>query len=251
MNDANIKFIIIGAQKCGTSALYHDLCKHPQISPAVRKEVHYFDSAHYPDHEWYRDKFPNNKMTGEASPVYLFLPFVPKRMRQFFDDDIRFIIMLRDPVKRAFSHYNMEKHDGMSFEDIIESNKTLEVENILSEMNQWEESNFNVSKITELLRWSYLARGRYFEQIKRWFDIFPRENFMILESDDYLLNTKDSLKKVQEHIGLSPDGYSGSIQHIGVYHKKISDKTKESLRDYYREENEKLYGLLGRRLWNW
>ena len=127
-------FIILGAQKSGTTALYYDLCKHSKILKSSRKEIHYFDKKHYPDHEWYKNKFPeiNGKITGESSPSYLFLPFVPYRIKETIPG-CKFIIILRNPVDRAYSQYNMDNKNEISFEKLIENVLSSDVDKLLEE----------------------------------------------------------------------------------------------------------------------
>ena len=111
-------FIIIGAQKSGTTSLYRFIVKHPAIAPATKKEVHYFSIWYKFGELWYRSHFPTNLsrynfykrtnqklLSGEASPVYLFYPVVPGRMKELLPD-VKLIVILRNPVDRAYSHYH-------------------------------------------------------------------------------------------------------------------------------------------------
>ncbi|MGH3138604.1 MAG: sulfotransferase, partial [Gaiellales bacterium] len=117
-------FLIIGAQRCGTTSLYRYLEKHPQvIGAAPSKGVHYFDVHHERSLRWYRAHFPTRRrrdragggaVTGEASPYYVFHPHGPDRVRAAVPN-VRLILMLRDPVIRAFSQYQQEYARG--FED--------------------------------------------------------------------------------------------------------------------------------------
>ena len=110
-------FVIIGAQRCGTSSLYSYLIEHPQIAPATRKELHYFDLNYAAGDEWYRSQFPQFPdtpfdgrltVTGEASPYYLFHPMAAERCASVVPD-AKLIVMVRDPVERAYSHYHHER----------------------------------------------------------------------------------------------------------------------------------------------
>ena len=111
-------FVIIGAMKSGTTSLYRFIVKHPAIVPAAKKEVHYFSIWYKFGELWYRSHFPTNLsrrrfykktnqklLSGEASPVYLFYPVVPGRMKELLPD-VKLIVILRNPVDRAYSHYH-------------------------------------------------------------------------------------------------------------------------------------------------
>ena len=141
-------FIIIGAQKCGTTSLYRNLIKHPHIASALRKEVYYFDLKFGKKNTvWYKAYFPtvfytycmekirgHKLLTGEATPNYIFNPHSPKRVAHLLPQ-IKLIVMLRNPVDRAYSHYNMMVKKGLeqlSFEDAIKS----ETERLSGEMNK-------------------------------------------------------------------------------------------------------------------
>jgi hypothetical protein len=109
--DALPAFIIVGTQKGGTSSLYSYLCTHPEVWPATKKEVHFFDNHFSETEEWYRSHFPSRlklkltgRITGEASPYYLFHPLAPRRMADVAPK-AKLIMLLRNPVKRAISHY--------------------------------------------------------------------------------------------------------------------------------------------------
>jgi hypothetical protein len=110
-------FIIIGSARSGTTSLYNYLVQHPGIAPALRKEVHFFDYNYQRGCSWYQGQFPTHPymhymqtihrqamITGEASPYYLFHPYVPQRVAQLLPE-IKLIALLRNPIERAFSHY--------------------------------------------------------------------------------------------------------------------------------------------------
>src|SRR5947209_1159841 len=127
-------FLIIGAQKAGTTSLYRYLAAHPDIVASTRKEVHFFDINFWRGEWWYRSLFPLRRrlqrrpplrnrpaITGEASPYYLFHPFAPERAAQLLPD-AKLIVLLRDPVERAWSHYRHEVANGretMTFPDAL------------------------------------------------------------------------------------------------------------------------------------
>lgn len=122
-------FLIIGAQKGGTTSLYTYLCQHPRVVGASRIEVHFFDLAYDKGWWWYRSHFPvhvfrrgERIVTGEASPYYIFHPLVPERVRKDLPN-VKLVAILRNPVDRAYSHYQHVRRNGrepLSFEEAIE-----------------------------------------------------------------------------------------------------------------------------------
>src|SRR5215216_7751234 len=128
-------FLVLGAQKAGTTALYAYLRRHPQIAGPSWKEVSFFDRHYARGESWYRGNFPSRPATwlarrragaepivGEASPGYLFHPHAPQRVATLLPN-VRLIALLRDPVDRALSHYHHELalgRESLSFEEAIE-----------------------------------------------------------------------------------------------------------------------------------
>ena len=101
-------FVIIGAQKAGTTSLYDLMTRHPSIAPAYDKELRYFSTYYDRGETWYRSNFPvvRGQLTGESTPSYVFYSAAPSRMKKLLPN-ARIIVILRNPVDRAYSHYNM------------------------------------------------------------------------------------------------------------------------------------------------
>ena len=129
-------FVIIGAQKSGTTSLYDFVVRHPDIAPAAKKEMHYFSRRYGLGELWYRSNFPTNlsrrnfykktnqrRLSGEASPTYIFYPAVPSRMKKILPD-VKLIVLLRNPVDRAYSQYHhtmRANKETLPFEKAIEA----------------------------------------------------------------------------------------------------------------------------------
>ncbi|GGA21388.1 sulfotransferase domain-containing protein [Okeania sp. KiyG1] len=198
-------FIIIGAQKCGTTSLYRYLTKHPQILPATKKEVHFFDLNFDKGMNWYYSHFPqkeipNQTITGEASPYYIFHPHAPQRISQSLPD-IKLILLLRNPVDRAVSHYYHNRQFGksrepLSFEQAIQQEPSRiepEIDKIMADENY---------KSLPHRYYSYLSRGIYIEQLLRWLKFFPRKNLLILKSEELWENPRQKMKQVWNFLGV-------------------------------------------------
>ncbi|WP_017715481.1 sulfotransferase domain-containing protein [Kamptonema formosum] len=234
-------FLIIGAQKCGTTSLYHYLIQHPQIRPAAQKELHFFDLFFSKGVEWYLEQFPRRTagagwLTGESSPYYIFHPLVPQRVWRLFPE-VKLIVLLREPVARAWSHYHHEVRLGyekLSFEDAIALEPERlkgETEKILADETYY---SFNHQHCT------YLSRGAYAEQLLSWMELFPKKQFLILKSEDFYANPAESVKQVFEFLGL-PDC---RLPEYGKYnageYPPISDATQRYLREYFQPHNQRL-----------
>ena len=114
-------FVILGAQRSGTTSLYDWLSDHPAVVPATRKEVHYFDLHYDRGLGWYRAHFPMGHgahLTGEATPYLLFHPLAPDRVARDLPPTTRFVVLLRHPVQRAVSHYWHERRMGTESETL-------------------------------------------------------------------------------------------------------------------------------------
>src|SRR4051812_38538709 len=126
-------YVIIGVQKGGTGTLYNTLVKHPAVAPALTKEVTFFDRHFAKGELWYRSHFPTflqrwkarkeqrHYLVGEASPGYIFVPFAAEHAKRSLPNG-KFIVLFRNPVDRAYSHYQHELRKGvekLSFEEAL------------------------------------------------------------------------------------------------------------------------------------
>ncbi len=245
-------FLIIGAQKCGTTSLYRYLIKHPNIIPAVKKGIHFFDNQFSNDIQWYLEQLnfelkKDNLLIGEASPYYLFHPLVPQRIAQSFPH-VKLIILLRNPIQRAFSHYKhikKERNEQLDFEQAIKSESQRlngEREKILAN-ERYYSSNYR--------RYSYCARGIYIDQIKYWINYFPREQFLIIQSEEFFADPEATLKQVHEFLSIPHYPLNHYPKHN--YHPSTiapDKKIMTQLADYFRPYNKVLEEFLGRKF-NW
>ena len=250
-------FLIIGAQRSGTTSLYNYLTAHPSIGHSLWKEVHYFDvnfqkglswyKAHFPTKvwRWYRNKRGANPyLVGESSPYYLFHPHAAKRAYALVPD-ARLIALLRDPVERAYSHYLYEvrkEREKRPFEQAIRDEKEI----VSDETNKILTDGNHISSIHQ--RFSYLSRGEYEGQLKRWNNFFPRDKILVLSSEDLFRDPRQAMITVFRFLGLSPK-MPLEFERFGSSKKlPMSDEARGFLREYFRSHNERLYNYLGRHL---
>ena len=245
-------FLIIGAQKCGTTFLYQLLVQHPYVKPAFAKEVHYFDLNFRRDDNWYRSHFPlqmrksRTYITGEASPYYLFHPHAPRRASTVVPD-VKLVVLLRNPVDRAYSHYQHQVKrvvqgqtpETLSFEEAIEVEKRI----LPGEVSKMLRCEYYYSS-THRTR-SYLSRGIYIDQLLAWSRFFPRERMLILKSEDLFSDTTNVLERMLGFLEIphwAPETYS--IPNKREY-PGVSPLIWQRLDEYYKPHNQRLYEYLG------
>jgi hypothetical protein len=231
-------FIIVGTQRGGTTSLYQYLTAHPEIGQAFRKEVHFFDRYFDKGIDWYLAHFPLRgefPVVGEASPYYLFHPEAPARILAAVPR-AKFLVLLRNPVDRAYSQYHMKvkrKLETLSFEAAIER----------------EPERFAASDDPLSAAWrhhSYLVRGIYVEQLRRWFECFPRDRFLIIKSEDFYEEPLPILHQTQAFLGVRPDSPATLKVHHQADYGAMDWLMRRRLVDYFAPYNRQLYDLLGR-----
>ena len=197
-----VDFFIVGAPKAGTTSLYHYLNEHPEISMSSQKEPDYFSDADLQNEGMYYGKnridtikkyhnlFDNNsesKLKGEASVSYLFYKNVPQKIKEY-NTDSKIIIMLRDPIDRAFSHYLMDYRLGLvsdSFEDIIDQK--------------------SVHKDAKLFYQQYIELSEYANQVKRYLDVFDSREILFIEYEDLKMDVLNVVKKTYLFLGVNEE----------------------------------------------
>ena len=249
-------FLIIGAQKAGTTALYAYLLRHPAIVGPSWKEVSFFDRHFARGAKWYRGQFPNAlrlrlverrtgvaPIAGEASPSYLFHPFAPERVAALLPD-VRLVALVRDPVDRAFSHYQHEVAFGrepLSFEQALDQ----EEERMRGELERMRDPAYFSHA---WWNYTYASRGLYAEQLERWLAVFPREQLLIVPSEDLLERPGETYSRVLEFLGAPPHELASYPRIFSREYSQMEPVTREALRERFAEPNRRLYELLGRDL---
>ncbi|SDY98748.1 sulfotransferase domain-containing protein [Tindallia californiensis] len=243
-------FLIIGAQKSGTTSLYNYLIQHPNIYAAIQKEIHYFDSKFDKPKEWYGECFPSLKtdeehITGEATPYYIFHPLAPIRIKKMIPKS-KIIILLRNPIDRAFSHYHHAVRnlgETMTFENAIEK----ESERLRGELEKFYENPYYHSYNYQ--HFSYLKRGIYVDQLEVWYSLFPRKQILVLEYENFFGDLPASMGIVCEFLEVSMHSFECKPLNVGKY-TKMAPETRVGLRAYFEPHNQRLYRYLGR-TYNW
>lgn len=232
-------FIIIGVQKGGTTSLFHYLKLHPCVRMSSLKEVHFFDNNYSKGINWYKSYFPfksysKNKIVGEASPYYVFHPHALKRIKKTLPN-VKIIVIFRDPIERAYSHYKMEFRKGKeshSFKEAIslESSRIdKEYVKLISDENYY---SFNYQT------YSYMKRGLYGKQLEDIYKYFNKEDVCVLQSVDLLNSPETTLKRVYDFLNIPavlPSKYE-------IFNKgnssKLDPSTVAYLSEYFKNDSE-------------
>lgn len=233
-------YLLIGAQKAGTMFVQAMLMQHPAIV-AGQRELHFFDRSYDRGTAWYSSQFPTIEgrermvrqqgefATGERTPSYLFDPLVPKRVAALLPE-IRLLVMLRDPVARALSHYQHNRRRGsehLSFEDAV-----------ACELDQREGRGLRHPHR------SYLARGLYAAQLERWFAHFDRQQLHLTVSERLFADPAPAVREIQQFIGVAavePDDLTPRHQ---FSYPPMSAALTRDLRDFFSADAEQLMRLL-------
>jgi hypothetical protein len=220
-----VDFIIIGAQKAGTTALSLNISKHPDIiinnnkNPTI-SEVHYFDLNWKKGIEWYRKELKyyskENKLIGEKTPDLIYLPNIFPLI-QSVNPCVKLIIILRNPVLRAYSHWKMNIKNNL--ED-LSFNKAIEYE--LKYLKDQNRTFHSIGK-------HYLNKGYYYKQIKELIKWFPLQNILVLISENVKENMNNEYNKVYNFLNLK------ELKNSKYELEYISDDTTEINQNIYNE----------------
>ena len=248
-------YLIIGAQRAGTTSLHRYLVQHPGVRTMLRtKGVHFFDVNYGRGMAWYGSRFPTKLyawyaagrhgvelLTGEASPYYLFHPHVPHRVAEHLPR-VKLIALLRDPVRRAYSHYQHEVARGfetLPFEEAIEAEPARlagETERMLAEplYNSFAHQHH-----------SYLARGHYQEQLDRWRSRFDDGQLLVASSERFFAEPEPTFRRVLDFLELPAFTPAAYEKHNGYDYRKMGEAVHGRLVEHYRQPNQRLYQTLG------
>lgn len=233
-------FLITGTQKAGTTALHQYLTKHPQLVSAQQKELHYFSFNYHRGALWYKGLFPArlapDQHTFEASPSYLYHPAAAARIHAY-DPTIKQIVILRDPVERAFSAWSVLHWYKEGFADF-----DAMARDAIARDGTFYHNGRNGGG-------GFIHRGLYALQLERYFALFPRDQFLILESRALKGDPIGVLMQIEGFLGLTPHDWSReTFAPVNVTPPSIDvlkPETRALLRAYYAPHNARLYDLLG------
>ena len=196
-----VDFFIVGAPKAGTTSLYHYLNEHPQVEMSSQKEPDYFsDKAIHKQGMYYGknrvntlDKYESlfvqkeSVVYGEGSVSYLFYDNVAEDIKKY-NPNAKIIIMLRNPIERAFSHYLMDYRLGLISDSF---------ENILAKKSK--------HKNAHLFYQQYIEVSKYAKQIQRYLDFFEKDNILVIDYEDFKKNVSKTVDQVYNFLNISTE----------------------------------------------
>ncbi|MCT7952790.1 tetratricopeptide repeat protein [Ancylothrix sp. C2] len=248
-NSKKPQFLMIGCTKCGTTSLYNYLIQHPKILPSLVKEIQYFypDSRYDLGDKWYLAHFPpvetsQGFMTGEATIYYIYCLKTIQRIYDFCPT-LKLIVMLRNPTARAISNFYMNVALGSEKRGDIEAVMMSELEILTGKTTITEET-------LKQLPSRYLAEGVYVDFLKHWMNVFPKQQFLILQTEELAKNPEGTMKQVFNFLGVS-EYRLPSYERLneGSYSQR-SDSLRQKLAEFFKPHNQRLEEFLGRKF-NW
>lgn len=249
-------FLIVGAQRCGTTSLFKTLSQHPAVLPAVfHKGVHYFDTGYHHGLAWYLGHFPTVRaaeavrrqhgvpaVTGESSPYYMFHPLAPQRIAADLPG-VRLLVLLRDPVERAYSAHAHELARGYETE-AFETALELEPARVAGERERLAADPGYASHHYQ--HHAYLGRGQYVEQLEHLTAVFGRERLHVVDSDDFFAKPRPAFDAVCDFLGLPhwPDITFG--RHNARARSPMTPQLRARLEAHFAPYDERLAAWWGR-----
>jgi hypothetical protein len=233
-----VNFVLAGTQKGGTTALYSYLKQHNNIQMASVKEVHFFDNEanfkdtiDYSKYHLYFNENEKKEILGEATPIYMYWNQSVERIFNY-NKEIKFIIILRNPIDRAYSHWNMERDrnaDTMSFHYAIHNEKKRCEETLPFQHRVY----------------SYIDRGFYTKQLKKIWEFFPKKQVLILKNTDLQDRPNETLLKVTNFLNIENFNIVEKRNiHSRNYISKMDVKDREYLKNIFVNEIKELEVLL-------
>ncbi len=254
-------FLIVGTKRGGTTSLWNYLLDHDQVlpmfpAPRLRKSSDYFFVNLHRSDRWYRSHFhtvPYRRrradevgtvVTGEASPYYMYGPHIPAHIARIMPQ-VRLIVLLRDPVNRAYGHYQERVKEGtedLSFSAALEA----EPQRLAVDEQRRQNDPTYYSRAHDLF--SYRDRGIYLPQLQRLAEHFPADQLLVVRSEDLYTDPQTVYDDVARFLGIRPRPLRDARQHNYIPRSPIDPEVAATLRAFYQPHNRRLFEYLGRDL---
>jgi len=234
-----LDFIVAGAQKSGTTALNYYLKRHPQIALPIKKEVHFFDNdelfaggnvSYEPLHEMFRPA-RSGTIAGENTPIYIYWRPALPRIRNY-NSAMKFVVILRSPIERAFSQWNMQRSRGNEPFDFL---RAVEAE----------PRRIADAAPKQLRKFSYVDRGRYADQLERAFRLFSREQFLVIKYETFRAHQRKAVEDVFRFLNLKPARFRSVEAHDIPYARQIREEERAAVREILKSDIGRIEALLG------
>jgi hypothetical protein len=241
-----LDFVIAGAQKSGTTALHYFLQKHPQITLGDQQEIHFFDNDELfdgpIDYELLHRHFPSAKegmIAGDCTPSYLYHKPAMERIWNY-NPKVKLIVLLRNPIDRAFAHWNMQRFKGREPLDFLEAVK--------AESDRMKQARTPV----DARRIAYVDRGRYTEQLERVFKFFRREQVKLMRFEEFRDDNRRALNSIFEFVGVKPLRVIRSKdRNVVPYEREMTAQEREFLYPIFSADITRVEQMFGWDLSDW
>jgi hypothetical protein len=238
----HVDFVVAGVQKAGTTAIHDFLAQHPHVALLRDQALHFFDKEEHfgssrtgpsePDYRILHRNFDPGwrwRTAGEVTADYLYYPRALERIARY-NAEMKLIISLRNPVGRAFSQWNMRRAKGQESLEFIDALKSDQ------EIGIWQRPRGN----------AYLARSLYAPQLKQVFELFPREQVLVLKYEDLRGNPYPVLDRVFDFLGVRRiSRLKNKERNVGSYSRKITPEEREYAAAIFDEDITTVEELLG------
>jgi hypothetical protein len=236
-----LDFILAGAQKSGTTALHYFLAKHPNITMGDQQEIHFFDDeamfVAQVDYEQLHKHYPllvPSTIAGDCTPSYIYHEPASERIWNY-NPKIKLLILLRNPVERAFAHWNMQRFKGREPLDFFDAVRE-------------EKRRIAGAPADQARRFAYVDRGFYAQQLERLFQFFPREQVKIVKFEEFREKQREILASIFSFLGLEPlRSVRSKDRNVVPYERVMNWEERISLYNVFAEDIAKLEQMLG---WN-
>jgi len=246
-------FLVIGAKRCGTTSLFYHLPEHPCISKSPHDNMGFFNDNFHLGVNWYKSFFPTiftrNKIKSEfgnflafdVTTTYMEEESTANNVYQT-KPNMKIIVILRNPVDRAYSQYHLslrEKEEKRSFEDVIEEN-----------MNRLDKESHKRHEIKPKFleeKNNYLKKSLYAQQLRHWLKIFPRENILIIPTEEFESNQQAIYNKIFRFLDISQFEIKNTEKMEKGNYPQMKSETRSLLLDYFRSHNNELFKLIDKK----
>src|SRR6266480_323965 len=240
-----LDFVLAGAQKSGTTALHYFLSRHPDIAMGDQQEIHFFDNdrmfVSHVDYEELHKHYPllvPSTITSDCTPSYIYHEPAAERLWKY-NPQIKLLIILRNPVERAFAHWNMQRFKGrepLDFFDAIKEEKT----------------RIAGAPPIEARRFAYVDRGFYAEQLERIFKFFPREQVKVVKFEEFENKQRETLASIFSFLGVEPlRSVRSKDRNVVPYERVMNWEERIFLYNLFADDIAKLEQMLGWDCSNW
>jgi hypothetical protein len=234
-----LDFILAGAQKSGTTALHYFLSRHPDIAMGDQQEIHFFDNdvhfvstVDYEELHKHYPPLPPSMIAGDCTPSYLYHEPAAERIWNY-NPHIKLLILLRNPVDRAFAHWNMQRFRGREPLDFFDSVRE-------------EQTRIAGAPATEARRFAYVERGFYGRQLERLFKFFPRKQVKAIKFEEFKANPRETVTSVLSFLGCKPlRSIRNKDRNIVPYERAMNWEERVFLYNVFAEDIARLEQMLG------